>query len=196
MRIARLRRRSECASGSLRYTVCVKQIDGGAPESTKATAPSRRRRKSIFAFTLKGLEELDHFPSAEAREEALRDVEKSIRWWEVFFGIVVIAGAVISVNIFVRWALDWMIPTMDPTAREILDTLRILVMIAIGFLVMRALHRWGMARDLRKRLIACGVPVCEGCGYVLRGLPPEVKKCPECGAEIEENVRGMIRIDD
>lgn len=37
-----------------------------------------------------------------------------------------------------------------------------------------------MRRTLRQALLDSGVPVCEGCGYDLRGLSSE--RCPECGA--------------
>lgn len=52
-----------------------------------------------------------------------------------------------------------------------------------------------MARELRKKLIECGVPVCERCGYLLRGLPTEASCCPECGAVIDAEMRELIERD-
>jgi hypothetical protein len=60
------------------------------------------------------------------------------------------------------------------------------------FLTIRALHRWGVRRDLRHKLIKLGVPVCVGCGYLLRGLPVDTPVCPECVRKLDANVRSML----
>ncbi len=47
-----------------------------------------------------------------------------------------------------------------------------------------------VSKHLRKELIKCGVPVCFGCGYHLKGTPGTV--CPECGRVIDEKVAKLI----
>ncbi|MBI1826198.1 MAG: hypothetical protein HYR83_07405 [Planctomycetes bacterium] len=46
---------------------------------------------------------------------------------------------------------------------------------------------------MRKELLNCGIPVCIKCGYCLRGNDSD--KCPECGREIETDIRRMIEVD-
>ncbi len=65
----------------------------------------------------------------------------------------------------------------------------------IGWALWRS-HRWRRARlqaAIREELMALDVPVCDGCGYCLRGLPPDAKRCPECGCTFDAAVAGKIR---
>lgn len=153
----------------------------------------RKPKRNILGLTLRGLEELQYFPNEEARIKALDDIGRSFRLWETVFAIVVIAVAAIAANIGLKWLIGWLIPVHGRLTGEILDTLRVIFVIAAGFLVMRALHRWGVRKELRQRLIAAGVPTCESCGYLLRGLDAAVTHCPECGNEIGEHVRDVMR---
>ena len=38
---------------------------------------------------------------------------------------------------------------------------------------------------LRQQMAIDGYPACECCGYLLRGLPSPVDRCPECGHEVQ-----------
>jgi hypothetical protein len=153
----------------------------------------RRSKPHLMNLTLKGMDELELFPSAEARQRALHEVTGSMRWWELAGGIAVTAAAGLAIYLAARELVGWLVPHPGRVMREALDVLRIAITMGGLFLVLRFLHRWGTARALRAKLIACGVPVCASCGYLLRGLAESVAQCPECGRAIDPAVRELIR---
>lgn len=58
-----------------------------------------------------------------------------------------------------------------------------------GGLIFAHLHLWIRPRiheNLRRQLLARGVPICLACGYDLRGQT--VPRCPECGAACEPSL--------
>jgi hypothetical protein len=149
-----------------------------------------RRSSHLLAATLGGLEELKHFPSPEARRKALEEMEAGIRGWDLMLGIVITATAGIG-NFFAgKYAAAWLIPNSFPQLLRDLPPLAFSA--AVVFVTLRLLHRWGAAPELRDRLIDAGVPVCRGCGYLLRGLGASAPSCPECGRKIDDRVRTLI----
>lgn len=154
---------------------------------------TKRMPRNLLNFTLSGIDELSMFPSPEERQKALEELGRSFRWWEIALGIVATATAAIVVNFGLKIAIKWAIPNVSRATGEALDMLRFVVMAIAVFLVLRALHRWGVRPALRQRLIQTGVPVCMGCGYLLRGLPETTAKCPECGRSVDETVRDILR---
>lgn len=158
-----------------------------------AVAAPNRFKPHLFNITLRGMDELSHFPSVEARQRALNGISSSVSWWELALGILVTGAGTIAVLFGARELIDWLVPHPDRLAREALDLLRIALAVAAAFFIIRALHRWDAARDLRRKLLACGVPVCERCGYLLRGLAATITACPECGRAIDERSRSLIR---
>jgi len=129
---------------------------------------------------------LDLFDSDEQRKAAVGEIEReagnpiSFGYW---LAVVIIGGAVITINVFIkRWLLVLNVP--DTAATLIHWTLLI---VCFG-VILRWLHRWGAASDLRQKLLKFGVPVCLKCGYALRGLPVEIGRCPECGRPFDERV--------
>ncbi len=149
-----------------------------------------RRNSHLLAATLGGLDELKHFPTEESRRKALEEMEAGIKGWELVLGIVVTALAAIACFFLATYAVRWLAPSTVP---RFLSDLAPWMVTAVGvFVTLRLLHRWGAAPDLRDRLIDAGVPICRGCGYLLRGLGAEAASCPECGRKIDDRVRSLI----
>jgi threonine/homoserine/homoserine lactone efflux protein len=146
------------------------------------------RRRTSWNFTLRGLPELDSFPTAEARQAALDEIgseagnPKSVHFW---LGVLAtVAGALAA-----RWLAGWLLSFVLWVMEEILHAVGMLA----GFLLMlRWLHRRGTARDLRMKLLASGVPVCLSCGYLLRGLSAATARCPECGTAFSSGVCELL----
>ncbi len=91
-------------------------------------------------------------------------------------GIVLSAGAAFAGFFLVRLLFQYILPKSIPAwaAENSCYAGGILAM----FLTVRFLHRWGVTRDLRRKLVAAGVPVCIGCGYKLVGLPARTRDLP------------------
>jgi predicted Zn-ribbon and HTH transcriptional regulator len=90
-----------------------------------------------------------------------------------------------------RFLAGWLLSYVQ-WHHEVEDLIRVVAMIGAGFLVLRKLHRWGAAADLRRKLLAANVPVCVKCGYLLRGLPLDPGRCPECGTAFSEEVISIL----
>ena len=145
--------------------------------------------------TLAGVEELDLFPDEQAREAAIKSHADSIKGWSLVLGIGVCAVVSLSAMFFARVVLvpgiSMLMPHgLPPWSREPLQWAFVLVAM---YLTLRGLHRWGVRRALRKKLIAHQVPVCLGCGYLLHGLPPDTGCCPECGRAIDEDIAAILQ---
>jgi len=153
-------------------------------------ADARQPRGNLFQYTLKGVEELDHFPTDEAQERALNEIGHEVRVRDLSLGILILAAIVFITTACTRQLIHLLIPGMLGSADK--DVSLILGVMA-GIAVMRWLHRWGAARDLRRKLLDCGVPVCVPCAYLLQGLPSETVACPECGMPIPIEVRTLKR---
>jgi hypothetical protein len=145
-------------------------------------------------ITLAGMDELQHFPDTESRERALREVGSSVRAldWAVGFAICAVGaiGGLWLARMLVRGLLPMVLPW--PLHRNVQDLIVFVLVGGTMFLTIRMLHRWGAARALREKLIGLGVPVCRGCGYLLRGLPRDATTCPECGQSIDNDARDLI----
>ncbi len=145
-----------------------------------------RVRRHILNLTLVGLPELEYFESDAQREKALSEIGeesadvKSGGYWSA---IGILVAVVLGSQALVRWLLHLVV---WPALLE--ATLIGLVTLVAFVLTLRLLHRWGTAGQLRTKLIACGVPVCLKCGYLLRGLPLKPGRCPECGCSFSEPV--------
>jgi predicted RNA-binding Zn-ribbon protein involved in translation (DUF1610 family) len=151
-------------------------------------------RKHPMNVTLAGIEELEMFPSPEEREKAIAQHADSIKGWDLALGIgvCVIIGA--GSWVLARWGilggLSYL--TSSPIPGWVQELVILGTVAVCMFLTLRFLHRWGVKRELRHRLVTLGVPVCVGCGYLLRGLEPNVEKCPECGRTVDQVVREML----
>lgn len=149
-----------------------------------------KKRKHLLHYTLAGLTELQHFPSDADRQLALDEIggeagnPKRGSFW---LALGIIAISVIAARMLAVWVLSFVV---WPGAIE--ELLRFLAIFGAFFIVLRWLHRWGAAGELRAKLVAQGVPVCFKCGYLLHGLRNEVGRCPECGREFDAQVRQIL----
>ena len=156
-------------------------------------ADAGKPRPNLFRYTLKGVEELDHFPSEESRLRALDEIGSEVRLRDLAFGITILAAVVFTTAAGTRMLIRWLIPGVLGSADK---DVSLLCGVIVGVVVMRWLHRWGTAKSLRRKLLKCGVPVCVHCGYLLRGLPTDVGLCPECGTAIPTETRLIIQPSD
>lgn len=141
-------------------------------------------------LSLAGMPELELFETAEQRERALREIAREFgsprsgSWW---VGVAILLAAGVGTLVVARHALTFV--GWPEWAEELI---RIGAVLVVAALTIRRLHRWGGPADLRRKLIELGVPVCRGCGYSLRGLPFDRRRCPECGRGIEPRVRAIL----
>ena len=149
-----------------------------------------KRPRHLLNLTLSGLPELQYFESDEAREKALSEIGTEAgnpvqgSWWAA---VGMIWGSIFVIYLGARWLLTWVV-----WPRWIEDALG-MVLAGLTFLfVLRALHRSGAAGELREKLLVGGVPVCRGCGYLLKGLPLDPGRCPECGRTFDDDVRRIL----
>ena len=149
-----------------------------------------KSRPNLFRYTLKGVEELDHFPSEESRLRALDEIGSEVRLRDLAIGITILAAVVFITASGARMLIRWLIPGVLGSADK---DVSLLCGVIVGVVVMRWLHRWGTAKSLRRKLLKCGVAVCVQCGYLLRGLPINADTCPECGATISAEARLVMQ---
>lgn len=147
------------------------------------------RQRTFLDFTLRGLDELDRFPTPEARARAMDELSSETRGWELVKGIVICVLATAAVVVLVRVLVPRSLAGI--VGPFVLKDLALLCGIATFVFVSRWLHRRGSARSLRVKLIAAGVPVCIECGYAMKGLSA-TSRCPECGAEMTAAARALL----
>ncbi len=151
---------------------------------------STPKSHQLLNLTLAGLPELEHFEDDAARQKALTEIGeeaanlKSGGYWS---GVGILAGATLVGQVITRWLLTHVV--WPPLLEE---SLHWLVGIATFVLTLRWLHRSGVVAQLRTKLLVCGVPVCTKCGYLLRGLPLDPGRCPECGRPFDDPVRKIL----
>jgi hypothetical protein len=76
------------------------------------------------------------------------------------------------------------------SGRRLLRAAAPLLLFVLCFVVGGAvLQRWRFAPCVHRATRQHGYEVCVRCGYWLRGLGPDVRRCPECG-ERREPIRG------
>lgn len=155
----------------------------------KIDAPVRAR-PNLLAFTLAGLPELSLFDSDEQRRTALDRIAsaagnptKGGRWLAMAILLPAMVAAVWFTR-FLRTRTAW-----PGWVEEFYSY----VLIGLAFaLVLRWLHRSGAARELREELLRCGIAVCRGCGYCLRGHTAQAAACPECARPLDERVKELL----
>jgi hypothetical protein len=149
-------------------------------------------RRTIYRLTLRGLPELERFPSQEARDAALRRFAEATRPRDLVVGIAVCALAAVGLLLLVRYAVAAL--PLGPLARFRGD-LAILIVVAAVLVVIRWMHRRSAAASLRGSLLECGVPTCRACGHSLEGLRIDAERCPECGRELDATERAAVNAE-
>ncbi len=127
---------------------------------------------------LRGLPEMQRFPDDESRQKAVQDIYRGMYTWQ--FAVVLILHAVALWTVF--FGVEYVIRTqIAALSRWSAWVSMVLVLIGYAVFIVVCLRRDSI-RDLRRKLIEAGVPVCVKCGYDLRGAPAEGdRRCPECG---------------
>lgn len=137
-------------------------------------------------FYLIKLPELELFPDEETRRDAMKRVQRELRpRRSIQLAGLFIFVLTIPFMIALRRKLSSLFQG-DPWVAGIFSGL----MAGGAGLAVTWLWRRDASVYLRQRLLDCGVPVCLGCGYCLRGLTSE--RCPECGMEVPAIVRDLI----
>lgn len=156
---------------------------------TRAGSERGARRVHLLNATLSGLPELEHFPTQASRQEALHRIGAEAgegNFLDLLKGIVAVVGAAVMVGFLAQLGargLSW--------PRWLVDVISWTAGAAAAWGVLRFLHRHGFQRPLRDKLVAQGVPICRGCGYLLHGLA-HASCCPECGRALDADVRELL----
>lgn len=156
------------------------------PSESKAP----RGRAAVLAWTLRGLPELSLFESEADRDRALVKLAEGsgkLLDGSLWSGVLVMAIVAIAATQIAKLGLrmvSW------PALLE--ELILIVLTVCASLLTMRLLHRRGMRGGLREQLLLSGVPVCRGCGYSLRGLPPDAARCSECGRSVDADVLRLL----
>lgn len=159
-------------------------------ESDAASNARPRVRFNPLNLSLAGFPEMDYFASAVQREAALRRIgaeASRLGTWGFWSGVGSMALSGIAVMLLLKYAMrfvNW------PGAFE--DAITFVGPVLTAMLLAVRFHRKSMPVMLRGELLAQGVPICLKCGYLLRGLPVEAGRCPECGRGFDERVREIL----
>ena len=147
--------------------------------------------RKLLDVTLHGLPELEYFSTPVDRQKAIDEIgaeagnPKSPGFWLAI-------GLLVATALLARWAAGLLL-SFVLWPRWLEDVLHTAAMVVAFVAVLRWLHRSDAATELRKKLLAGGVPVCMACGYLLRGLSVMTKRCPECGAEFSPRACELLR---
>ena len=143
-------------------------------------------KRSLFHFTLAGMDELGMFRTPESRDRAVAEFGNTITFGRILPGIAINAAVVVGIMLAVQVIGTWL-----PGAMWLRDV-GFLAARGVMFLVVRWLHRRGAAKFLRQQLVEEGVSICVECGYRLDGLGATTERCPECGAGVTPGVREIL----
>ena len=137
------------------------------------------------------------FPDQQSREQAIVEHARNVKGWDFVLGVVMCAGVGIASLILARLmagGIAYLMVKFTPWSLPggLREILMFALVIPCMYFTIRGLHRWGVRRDLRHKLLNLGVPVCLSCGYLLRGLSGAAAKCPECGAVIDSRARAAL----
>ncbi len=138
----------------------------------------------------KGIPELEMFPNSEARDEAVRQIERGMipRTLKDLAGFAfAVFIALVPPYLVVALTLRTLTPNLPHRSTIEFGITLVLYTIIVSFLV-----RNDFPKALRRRLLAAGVPVCTKCGYDLRNIPPR-DRCPECGRRISADIQALMQ---
>jgi hypothetical protein len=164
-------------------------IDAGAKRTRAATQRFEAWARKPY---VQGLPEWAMFPDEETRRRAIVEIERGMmpRSLKSVLQFLLAVALFLAVPAVVSFLLTHIaLPPMGQWNDRIMWG-----MILVGYTILVYLAiRKDMPRELRKRLLECGVPVCLGCGYDLRGQPSSSTRCPECGRTFEAKTMTLIQ---
>ncbi len=140
-------------------------------------------------WELRGLPELELFESTSQRNIAIErrraEFRDSSRWEFQRLLLIMVPGTILAdaVANYLNQAIG---------ASRGLKLLLYLVLSTPAMSVAWWLIRRSSAKSLRESLLSLGIPVCRGCGYCLRGLPPDSSRCPECARPLDAETKKLL----
>jgi hypothetical protein len=152
----------------------------------KATLPRGYR---LLSATLAGLPEMKCFEDQAQRDRALAQIAEQTggQVGSLAGGISILVAATLVTLAISQWLLQlWNAPPLA------VDVVPLVLALFCSWKVLRWLHRRGFRPALRAQLVEAGVPVCQQCGYLLRGLAQDHARCPECGWPFSEAVQRLL----
>ena len=131
---------------------------------------------------LRGLPEMTLFPDEAAREHAIQQIYAEEIYAKehraALVGALLLHAIVIVVVFF---GLVYLIRSLLPSLQRWSGHIGLAVVLPLYILYIAVSLRRSMVKDLRRKLVQAGIPVCLRCGYDLRGS--DATRCPECGTE-------------
>lgn len=166
-----------------------------APRDARPVEPSPASDKEPagkhpLSFTLRGVPELEQFPTEAGRQAALAEIAHeaaNLRSGSYWLAVGILVASVLIARWIVKWGLGRVVWNF-----WLEECILWAAIIGVFWMVLRMLHRWGAPEELRTKLLRAGVPVCLTCGYSLRGLPLSPGRCPECGREFDARVQEIL----
>ena len=131
------------------------------------------------------------FPDDASRLRAIEAIERGIMPRSILgvlhflFSVFLFLSVPAAISYLI---VAYVLPPLGPWNNRIMVILALGGYTAIVYLMLRR----NMPKALRQQLLECGVPVCLGCGYDLRGSPPGAGRCPECGKKLDERARELM----
>ena len=146
-------------------------------------------RTSLLYWLIRCTPESARFTESEPRTEAVFAAERAIL---PRFQLLILPAGLLAA--WLGWQLGrelhlWLRAVPETVCFFTVFALLSAAAVAGTWLVLRPMAR----RQLRTRLIACGVPICLRCGYDLTGNVSG--RCPECGAAVQEETEDDSEAD-
>ncbi|MDX2199686.1 MAG: hypothetical protein SF069_12040 [Phycisphaerae bacterium] len=138
---------------------------------------------------LRGLPELELFESTAQRDIAIERFNAEYRDWSHWESLADLLGLIVSLFL-VDIAEDYLSRAVG--APRWFKPFMCLILVAPLLVLALRFARSRSAKSLRESLLSLGIPVCRGCGYCLRGLPPDSSRCPECARPLDAETEKLL----
>ena len=102
-------------------------------------------------------------------------------WWKRRRNVALYCVAVVAGFFVVNVASDTVQCLLSGTPPKLLGIIDVSLMAAYGVVIGVVLERYCYGPLVRQVMRSHGFDICLKCGYWLRGLPDDSRRCPECG---------------